>query len=62
MSSQWMPFVLYASGASSTRAAPGRFRRRARAGGAELSCGYFLLYFAPFAAAYVLYEIASRGQ
>jgi hypothetical protein len=57
-----MPFVLYG------------FRRyfvtrRARplAGAAAAlvlqnwSCGYFLLYFAPFAAAYVLYEIADRG-
>jgi hypothetical protein len=62
MSSQWMPFALYG------------FRRyfdTRRAwplAGAALalvaqnwSCGYFLLYFAPFAAAYVLYEIADRG-
>jgi hypothetical protein len=62
LSSQWMPFALYG------------FRRyfvtrRAwpLAGAAAAlvlqnwSCGYFLLYFAPFAAAYVLYEIADRG-
>ncbi len=62
MSSQWMPFALYG------------FRRyfdTRRAwplAGAALalvaqnwSCGYFLMYFAPFAAAYVLYEIADRG-
>jgi hypothetical protein len=62
MSSQWMPFALYA------------FRRYfdtrrlwPLAGAAAalvaqfLSCGYFLMYFAPLAAAYVLYEIADRG-
>ncbi len=62
LSSQWMMFALYG------------FRRyfvtrRAwpLAGAAAAlvlqnwSCGYFLLYFAPFAAAYVLYEIAGRG-
>jgi hypothetical protein len=61
LSSQWMPFALYG------------FRRyidTRRAwplAGAALalvaqnwSCGYFLLYFAPFAAAYVIYEIADR--
>ena len=62
LSSQWMPFALYG------------FRRyfdTRRAwplAGAALalvlqnwSCGYFLLYFSPFAAAYVIYEIADRG-
>jgi len=61
LSSQWMPFALYG------------FRRyfdTRRAwplAGAALalvaqnwSCGYFLLYFAPFAAAYVVYEVADR--
>jgi hypothetical protein len=63
LSSQWMPFALYA------------FRRYFEsrrtwplAGAAlalvaqNLSCGYFLMYFAPFVAAYVIYEIASRGR
>jgi len=63
LSSQWMPFALYA------------FRRYfesrrlwSLAGAAlalvaqNLSCGYFLVYFAPFVAAYVIYEIASRGR
>jgi hypothetical protein len=61
LSAQWMPFVLY-----------GLRRyfetRRTRAlGGAtgalvlqNLSCGYFLLYFPPVAAVYVLWEIATR--
>jgi hypothetical protein len=62
MSSQWMPFALYG------------FRRyfdTRRAwplAGAALalvaqnwSCGYFLMYFAPFVAAYVFYEIGDRG-
>ena len=63
MSSQWMPFALYGFR---------RFfdtRRAWPLAGAALalvaqhwSCGYYLLYFAPFAAAYVLYEIAGRGQ
>lgn len=61
LSSQWMPLVLYG------------FRRyfvtrrtRALVGGSaalvvqNLSCGYFLLFFAPFAGAYCLYEMADR--
>ena len=61
LSSHWMPLALYA------------FRRyfdtrrpRALVGAAgalvaqNLSCGYYMLYFSPFAAAYVLAEIASR--
>jgi hypothetical protein len=63
LSSQWMPFVLYG------------LRRyfdtgRARAlGGASLallaqnlSCSYFLVYFAPFVAAYVAFEMVTRGR
>lgn len=61
LSSQWMPFALYG------------FRRyfeggriRALAGGTaatiaqNLSCGYFMVFFAPFLAAYVVYEMADR--
>ena len=61
LSSQWMPLVLYG------------FRRyfvtertRALVGGSaalvvqNLSCGYFLLFFAPFTGAYCLYEMADR--
>ena len=62
LSSQWMPFALYGFRRyfATRRAWP-------LAGAAAAlvlqnwSCGYFLLYFAPFAAAYVLYEIADRG-
>jgi hypothetical protein len=61
LSSQWMPFALYGFRRwfDTRRAWP-------LAGAAialvaqSWSCGYFLLYFAPFAAAYVLYEIADR--
>ena len=62
MSSQWMPFALYAFR---------RYFETRRAwplAGAALalvaqnwSCGYFLMYFAPFVAGYVLYEMADRG-
>ncbi|MBI3494058.1 MAG: hypothetical protein HY047_20110 [Acidobacteria bacterium] len=62
VSSQWMPFALYG------------FRRffvtsrlRPLVGGAvallaqALSCGYYMAYFTPFAAAYCVYEMAARG-
>ncbi len=63
LSSQWMPFALYG------------FRRyfetgrlRALVGGSvaliaqNLSCGYYVLFFAPFVAAYVLYELVARRR
>src|SRR5260221_5390585 len=63
LTSQWMPFALYG------------FRRffvtallRPLAGGAlallaqALSCGYYMAYFTPFAVAYCLYEMATRGM
>ena len=63
LSSYWMPLTLLG------------FRRfiaggrvRALAGGAaalvmqNLSCGYYLLFFSPFAAAYCLYEMAVRRR
>jgi len=62
MSSQWMPFALCG------------FRRffvtgrwRPLIGGATallaqaLSCGYYLAYFTPFAVAYCVYEMVTRG-
>jgi hypothetical protein len=62
LSAQWMPFVLYGV----TRYFESR-RLRPLAGAAlalvlqNLSSGYHLLYFPPFAAAYVVWEIARRG-
>ncbi len=62
LSSQWMPFALYFFHRY--------FDRRsswALAGAAlalvlqNWSCLYYLLYFTPFAVAYVLYEMAGRG-
>ncbi len=63
LSSQWMPFVLYG------------FRRyfdtgrvRALAGAVAalvtqgLSCGYYLLFFAPVAALYVLFDLVTRPR
>jgi hypothetical protein len=61
LSSQWMPFVLFG-----LRRYFVTRRWTALAGAAaaliaqNLSCGYYLIFFAPFAAAYVMYEIASR--
>jgi hypothetical protein len=61
LSSQWMPFALYGF-----RRYFDTGRRRALAGGAaaltlqNLSCGYFLLYFAPVALAFVTWEIGTR--
>ena len=62
ISSQWMPFVLYGLRRYfvTRRTIP-----LAGAGAAlvaqNLSNGYFLLFFAPFALAYALYEIATRN-
>jgi hypothetical protein len=63
LSSQWMPFVLYA------------FRRYLEHGRAyalagavvalaaqQLSCGYYLLYFSPFVALYLIWEISARRR
>lgn len=62
MTSQWMPFALFGLRRYFTTR-----RRVALMGGVlaliaqNLSCGYYLIYFAPFAAAYVLYEMTMRG-
>lgn len=66
LSSQWMPFALYGFRRYLASVAAGRTRLRPLVGAAaalvvqNLSCGYYLLYFSPFAGAYVLWEIATR--
>lgn len=63
MSSQWMPFVLFGlrryfdtgSGKALMGAAVALIAQ-------NLSCGYFVLYFAPFVGLYALYEIAARHR
>ena len=63
LSAQWMPFVLYGF-----RRFLETGRRRSLVGGSaalvaqNLSCGYYLLFFSPFAAAYVVYELAARRR
>lgn len=61
--SQWMPFALYGF-----RCYLDRGRTRALAGGLaaliaqQLSCGYYLLYFSPFVALYLAWEITVRRR
>ena len=62
MSSQWMPFALYGFRRYFETRRPWPLAGAALALVSQnWSCGYFLLYFAPFAAAYVIYEIADRN-
>lgn len=63
LSAHWMPFVLYGF-----RRYLDTGRRRALVGGAaawlaqNLSCGYYVMFFSPFVAIYVLYEMARRRR
>lgn len=63
LSVQWMPLVLYGF-----RHYFETGRRRALAGASaalvlqNLSCGYYVLYFAPLAGVYVLWEIGTRRR
>lgn len=63
LSSQWMPFVLYAF-----RRYLEHGRTRVLAGAVlalaaqQLSCGYYLLYFSPFVPLYVIWEISARRR
>ncbi len=63
LSAQWMPFVFVG-----LRRHLESGRIRPLVGGLaalvaqNLSCGYYLLYFAPFVPAYVLYEMWIRGR
>ena len=68
LSSQWMPFALLGLHRYFVRTAAGAARsRHALAGGAgaivlqNLSCGYYLLFFTPFVAAFSVCEMARRG-
>jgi hypothetical protein len=67
LSSQWMPFVFYGVRRYFTQPAgpaPPRLRPLLWASAALvtqcLSCGYYLLYFTPFAVGYVFWEITQR--
>jgi hypothetical protein len=70
LSSQWMPFALFgcrryfASMGPADRPAGGRWRPLMGATAAlvaeNLSCGYYLMFFSPFVAAYVLWEVLQR--
>ena len=63
LSSQWMPFALYGFTRyvrhGRPRALVGAMASMVLQG---LSCGYYLLYFSPFAAAYVLWELWRTGK
>src|SRR5712691_10400198 len=63
LSSQWMPFALYGFRRYFDG---GRLRALAGATAAVvaqgLSCGYYLLYFSPFAALYVVWEMWRVGR
>src|SRR5687767_11734952 len=67
LSAQWMPFVLYGFRRYFDARERGDRGVRPLTGAAgamvlqNLSCGYYLLYFSPFAAAYVLWEMAQRA-
>jgi hypothetical protein len=63
LSAQWMPFTLWGF---SRYVASGRVRSLIGAAAAllvqSLSCGYYLLYFTPFAVAYVAWELWRHGR
>ena len=62
LSAQWMPFALYGF---HRYFSSGRTRPLVGASAAlllqNLSCGYYLLFFSPLAAAYCVFEMAQRG-
>ncbi len=63
LSSQWMPFALYGFRRYFDSRRPWPLAGAVLALVAQnLSCGYFLMYFAPFVSAYVIFEIADRGR
>lgn len=63
LSSQWMPFVLFGLRRYFQSRRPWPLAGAMVALLAQnLSCGYYALFFAPFVAAYVLYEIVQRRR
>jgi len=61
LSSQWMPFALFGLRRYFiTRRWPALAGAMAALVAQNLSCGYYLVFFAPFVAGYVLYEMVSR--
>src|SRR5688572_16435414 len=66
LSAQWMPFALFGFHRYFASLEAGKARLGPLAGAAaalilqNLSCGYYLLFFSPFAAAYVLWQVAQR--
>jgi hypothetical protein len=62
ISSQWMPFALFGLRRYFDRRSSWALAGAALALVAQnLSCGYYVLFFSPVVAAYVLYEIADRS-
>jgi len=62
LSSQWMPLALYGFRRYFDTGRRGPLAWAAAALVMQnLSCGYYLLYFSPFAAAYILAEMTARG-
>ncbi len=63
LSSQWMPFTLYGfTRYLNTGRRPALAWGTAALVAQGLSCGYYLLFFPPVAAFYVLWELARRGR
>ena len=61
LSSQWLPFAFFGLRRFFvTRQLPAAGRRNAALVAQNLSNGYYLIFFAPFVAAYCVYEIADR--
>jgi hypothetical protein len=62
LSSQWMPFVFFfLRRFFVTRRWPYVVLATTALVAQNLSCGYYLVYFAPFVSLYVLYELTDRG-
>lgn len=63
LSSQWMPFALFAFRRYLDRGrAPALAGAVAALAAQQLSCGYYLIYFSPFVALYLIWEITARRR